>query len=152
MTYAAPARAAARSQAASAPEAPAARRIAPPGRLLAAAALVALIGTGCANAPAETGSGGGEQPATAGNPTTGTGGDQNAPAGATPSPAELQELLTERREFATCMRENGVEDFPDPNDSGHILYYGDDPDMTSASERCDRGGPEDGARIPGNGG
>jgi hypothetical protein len=90
-------------------------------RLLAAIALVALIGTGCSNAPAETGSGG----------------DQNGPAGAAPSPAELQELLKERRESAKCMRENGVEDFPDPDANGYILYYGDDPDMKSAGEKCD---------------
>jgi hypothetical protein len=35
------------------------------------------------------------------------------------------------------MRENGVEDFPDPDADGHILYYGDDPDMESTSEKCD---------------
>jgi hypothetical protein len=97
----------------------------PPGRLLAA---VALIGTGCSNAPAETGSGGGEKPATTGssgsNATgeTGDGGDQR---------------LKERRESAKCMREDGVEDFPDPDGNGFILYYGDDPDMKSASEKCD---------------
>jgi hypothetical protein len=42
--------------------------MAPPRRLLAAVALVALIGTGCANAPAETSSGSG----------AGAGGDENA--------------------------------------------------------------------------
>ena len=84
-----------------------------PGRLLAVVALVALIGAGCANAPAESGSGG----------------DQNAVTEGSPN------LL----EFAECMRENGVEDFPDPNDDGIIQYYGDpDPaEFTSASERCD---------------
>lgn len=119
--------------------------MAPPGRLLAAAALIALISTGCSNTPAETGSGGGD-------PSTETGGDQNAPAGATPSPAELQELLEERRESARCMRENGVEDFPDPDANGHILYYGDDPDMESASEKCDELQPGDRVREPGSGG
>ena len=107
-----------------------------PPRLLAAIALVALIGTGCADAPAETGSGGSAKPATTGSPTGG-GGDQNGPAGAAPSPAEPQELLKERREFAKCMRENSVEDFPDPDANGLILYYGDDPDMKSTSEKCD---------------
>jgi hypothetical protein len=136
----APARTAARSLASSAPGAPAARHLPPSGRLLAA---VALIGTGCSNAPAETGSGGVEKPATTGssgsNATgeTGDGGDQNGPVGPAPSPAELQELLKERRESAKCMRENGVEDFPDPDANGYILYYGDDPDMKSASEKCD---------------
>ncbi|MDT7654856.1 MAG: hypothetical protein QOI36_6262 [Pseudonocardiales bacterium] len=91
--------------------------MAPPRRLRAVIALVALIGAGCSNAPAETGSGGGEKPATTGSPT-GDGGDQNGPAGAAPSPAELQELLKERREYAKCMRENGVEDFPDFDANG----------------------------------
>ncbi len=38
---------------------------------------------------------------------------------------------------SSYMRENGVEDFPDPDSNGHVLYDGDDPDMTSASEKCD---------------
>jgi hypothetical protein len=117
---------------------------------MAAIALVALIGTGCSNAPAETGSGGGEKPATQGN-ATGDVGDQTGPTGPAPSPAELQELLKERRESAKCMRENGVEDFPDPDANGAILYYGDDPDMESASERCDPRRAERG-REPGSGG
>jgi hypothetical protein len=136
MTHRAPARAAARSLAVPAPGTPAVLRVAPSGRLVAAVALVALIGTGCSNAPAGTGSGG----------------DQNAPAGATPSPAELQELLEERRESAKCMRENGVEDFPDPDANGHVLYYGDDPDMESASAKCDELLPGDRVREPGSGG
>jgi hypothetical protein len=130
--------------------------MAPPGRVLAAVALVALIGTGCANNPAATGSGG-ETPATgsSGSNTTGEtgdGGDQTGPVGPPPSPAELQELLKERRESAKCMRENGVEDFPDPDANGHILYYGDDPDMESASEKCDDLRPGDRGREPGHGG
>jgi hypothetical protein len=117
---------------------------------MAAIALVALIGTGCSNAPAETGSGGGEKPATQGD-ATGDVGDQTGPTGPAPSPAELQELLKERRESAKCMRENGVEDFPDPDANGAILYYGDDPDMESASEKCDPRRAERG-REPGSGG
>ena len=105
-------------------------------RPLAALAMVALIGTGCSNAPAEAGGGGGEKPATT-DGLTGDVGDQTGPTGPAPSPAELQELLKERRESARCMRENGVEDFPDPDANAHILYYGDDPDMKSASEKCD---------------
>ena len=124
----------------------------PAGRLLAAVALVALIGTACSNTPAAgTGSSGGDKPATTGS-STGDTGDQNAPSGATPSPAELQALLEERRESAKCMRENGVEDFPDPDANGAILYYGDDPDMTSASEKCDALHPGGPGREPGNGG
>jgi hypothetical protein len=127
--------------------------MAPPGRLLAAAALVAMIGTGCSNAPAETGSGGGEKPVTGGSPSTapvpttaggtGGGGDQNA---------SQPGLVEERREFANCVRENGVEDFPDPDPNGAIVYYGDDPDLPTASEKCDPLQPGDGSRVPGNGG
>jgi hypothetical protein len=124
MTSRGPARAAARSLAFSSSSA------------IALVALVALIGAGCANAPADTGGGG----------------DRNGPAGPAPGPTELQELLEERRESARCMRENGVEDFPDPDANGHILYYGDDPDMTSASEECDTRPPAEREQNPGNGG
>jgi hypothetical protein len=148
MTHRAPARAAARSLAVPATGTPAVLRVAPSGRLVAAVALVALIGTGCSNTPAGTGSGGGEKSAPAGGSSTGTGDDQSAAAGATPSPAELEE----RRKSAKCMRENGVEDFPDPDANGHILYYGDDPDMESASEKCDELQPGDRVREPGSGG
>jgi hypothetical protein len=106
-------------------------------RSLAAVAVVALIGTGCSNAPAEAGSGGAGSSGSNATGETGDVGDQGGPAGRPPSPAELQELLKQRRESARCMRENGVEDFPDPDANGDILYYGDDPDMTSASETCD---------------
>jgi hypothetical protein len=44
--------------------------MAPPRRLLAAIGLVALIGAGNSNAPADTGSGGAEKPATDGSPST----------------------------------------------------------------------------------
>ncbi|GAA5124695.1 hypothetical protein [Pseudonocardia adelaidensis] len=129
-----------------------------PPRLLAAIALAALVGAGCSNAPAETGSSGGVTPAATGisgsNATgeTGDSGDRTGPTGPPPSPAELQELLKQRRESAKCMRENGVEDFPDPDANGYTLYYGDDPDMASASEKCDAPRPGDRARVPGNGG
>ena len=122
----APARSAARTRTSSAPG----------GALLATAALVALIGTGCSNAPAATGGSSGSN-ATAATPD------------ATPSP----DLLEERREFATCMRENGVEDFPDPDPAkGGFVYYGDDPDMKAAHEKCgDLPGGDDGQQS-GSGG
>jgi hypothetical protein len=96
-------------------------------RPLAAIALGALIGAGCSNAPAETGSGGGG----GGN----GGGNENAAAEGSPNP-ELKEKLPE---YAKCMRENGVEDFLDPGADGTIQYYGDtDPsEFKSASEKCD---------------
>jgi hypothetical protein len=58
--------------------------MAPPGRLLAAVALVALIGTGCSNAPAETGSGGGGGGGGGGG--DGGGDDENAATEAGPNP------------------------------------------------------------------
>jgi hypothetical protein len=122
--------------ASSASGAPTARHRPPSGRLVAAVALVALIGTACSSAPAATSSAGGERPAATDGPA-GDVGDQTGPTGPAPTPAELQELLEQRREASRCMRENGVEDFPDPDANAHVLYYGDDPDMRSASEKCD---------------
>jgi hypothetical protein len=153
MTYREPAPTAARPLASSSSSDPGAWRVAPPGRLLAALALVALIGTGCANAPAATGSGGGEKPATEGSPT-GDGGDQNGPAGAAPSPAEMQEALKKLPEYAKCMRENGVEDFPDPGPDGTVQYQGDSdqPEFKSAGEKCNDILAADRGREPGNGG
>jgi hypothetical protein len=119
MTYSGPAQAAARSlefSSSSALDAPAARHMAPPRRLLAAIALVALIGAGCSNAPAATGSGGGEKPATQGSP----------------NPALKEKLL----ELAKCMRENSVKDFPDPGADGSIQYSGDSPEFRSAQAKC----------------
>jgi hypothetical protein len=119
--------------------------MAPPGRLLAAVALVALIGTGCANPPTGTGSGGGGNPATTGSPSTEADsneagdGDQNATAGAAPDPAALRELQERLPAYAECMRENGVADFPDPGPDGTIQYQGDSdrPEFVSAGEKCD---------------
>jgi hypothetical protein len=63
-------------------------------RPLAALAMVALIGAGCSNGSAE-------------NTNTGTGsGDKNA---------TTQDKAVQ---FAECMRENGITEFPDPNASG----------------------------------
>jgi hypothetical protein len=133
----APVRTAARPLAPSAPGVPLARRVPPSGRLVAAVALVALIGTGCSNAPAAA--------------TGGAGGAQNGPGG-TPSPAELEKLRKERGEFAKCVRENGVEDFPDPDANAIIIYNGDDPDMKSASEKCDTRPPGERGGETGSGG
>jgi hypothetical protein len=62
-------------------------------RPLAALAMVALIGAGCSNAPAETGS---------------SGGDKNA--------ATHEQAV----KFAKCMRDSGIRDFPDPDASGQF--------------------------------
>jgi hypothetical protein len=118
---------------------------------VAAIALVALIGAGCANAPAETGSGGGEKPATEGSASTVPDSNATGETGGTADPATVQRPQKYPPEFSKCMRENGVEDFPDPTADGLILYYGDDPDMESASEKCDELQPGDRAREPGSG-
>jgi hypothetical protein len=110
---------------------------------MAAIALVALI-AGCANAPAEAGGGGGEKPATQGSTVP----EPNA-TGETTAAQQPQKY---RPEFSKCVRENGVEDFPDPNADGIILYYGDDPDLPAASEKCDHLLPGGRPRQPGNGG
>jgi hypothetical protein len=62
---------------------------------LAALAMVALIGAGCSNGPAENGS--------AGNTNAG------------------QEQAVK---FAECMRDNGVSEFPDPDASGRLTIDG----------------------------
>src|SRR5207253_11081090 len=62
-------------------------------RPLAALAMLALIGAGCSNAPADTGSSGGN------------------------STAAIHEKAVK---FAECMRHNGVSAFPDPDASGAL--------------------------------
>jgi hypothetical protein len=71
------------------------RRKLPP---LAALAMVALIGAGCSNEPAENGN-------------TGSGG-KNAIH------------RTKAMRFAECMRDNGVGEFPDPDASGGLTIDG----------------------------
>jgi hypothetical protein len=68
-------------------------------RPLAALAMVALIGAGCSNTPAETGTGS-------------SGGNKNATN------------RDKAMKFAECMRENGVREFPDPNASGELTIDG----------------------------
>jgi hypothetical protein len=89
-------------------------------RPLAAIALVALICAGCSNAPAEAGSA--------------------AQASSNP------ELAAKLPEYAKCMRDNGVKDFPDPDDKGIIEYRGekDSPEFKSAKEKCRALRPEGG--------
>ncbi len=72
--------------------------------LLAALAVLALINTGCANAPAGADSGAGSTK-TATAPAS-TGGNSNT--------ANHEQAV----KFAECMRANGIKQFPDPNTSG----------------------------------
>jgi hypothetical protein len=64
-------------------------------RPLAGLAMVALIGAGCSNKPADTGAGS-------------SGGNTNA--------ANREQAV----KFAECMRDNGVKEFPDPDASGQL--------------------------------
>jgi hypothetical protein len=76
-------------------------------RHVATLALAALIGAGCSNRPAETGST--DTPKTTG---TGSGGHKKT---------------TDRDKavkFAECMRANGVREFPDPDASGALTIDG----------------------------
>jgi hypothetical protein len=71
-------------------------------RPLAAVAMVALIGAGCSNEPAE-------------NDNTGTGssgGNKNTTT------------RDKAAKFAECMRDNGVSEFPDPDASGGLTIDG----------------------------
>jgi hypothetical protein len=67
---------------------------------LAALAMVALIGAGCSNEPAENGNAGS------------SGGNKNATN------------RDKAMKFAACMRENGVREFPDPDASGSLTIDG----------------------------
>jgi hypothetical protein len=79
-------------------------------RPLAALAMVALIGAGCSDTPAETGN-------------TGTGSN-----GANKSATNGSKTL----KFADCMRENGITEFPDQNGSS-------DQEFVEAIEKLDPG-------------
>jgi hypothetical protein len=68
-------------------------------RPLVALAIVALIGVGCSNTPAETGTGS-------------SGGNKNATN------------RDKAMKFAECMRDNGVSEFPDPDASGELTIDG----------------------------
>jgi hypothetical protein len=65
-------------------------------RALTALAMVALIGAGCSNEPAENGNAGNENAASRDNAV----------------------------KFAECMRDNGVSEFPDPDASGELTIDG----------------------------
>ncbi len=71
-------------------------------RPLAVLAMVALIGAGCSNEPAE-------------NDNTGAGGTGDSKSNTTRDKAV---------KFAECMRDNGVSEFPDPDASGGLTIDG----------------------------
>jgi hypothetical protein len=65
------------------------------------------------------------------------------PGGARLDPQKLEEL----RNQAQCMRDNGVENFPDPSPEGGIAIDGsvaEDPDFDAAQEKCMKDLPKGG--------
>jgi len=62
---------------------------------------------------------------------------QNGDASADP---ELEQKV---RKLAQCMRDNGVEDFPDPKNGGIQITkdIADDPDFAKAQKKCDKYAP-----------
>jgi hypothetical protein len=78
--------------------------------------MVAVIGAGCSNAPVETGNGS--------STSTGSSGGTDA--------AIHEEAL----KFAECMRDNGVEEFPDPDAEGGLTV-----DAIANGSSVDMSGP-----------
>lgn len=65
------------------------------------------------------------------------------PGGAKPDPQMLENM----RKQAQCMRDNGVENFPDPSTDGGIRIdgsIGEDPDFDAAQEKCMKDMPKGG--------
>jgi hypothetical protein len=82
------------------------RKLRPP----AALAMVAVIGAGCSNAPAEN------DKTSTGNTTNAN----NAGSGRNENTARREKAVR----FAECMRDNGVSEFPDPDASGGLTIDG----------------------------
>ncbi len=66
---------------------------------------------------------------------------QHLPNGGEP-PEPDPERLAKMREYAQCMRENGLPDFPDPNEDGGIQFGGDgldpeSPEFQAADKACE---------------
>ena len=63
-----------------------------------------------------------------------------------PSEADRKKRNADGLEFAQCMRDNGVEDFPDPKNGMMRMNesIADDPDFQKAQEACQKfmGGPK----------
>jgi hypothetical protein len=65
------------------------------------------------------------------------------PGGAKPDPQMLEDM----RKQARCMRDNGVENFPDPSTDGGIRIDGsiaEDPDFDAAQQKCMKDLPKGG--------
>lgn len=56
-------------------------------------------------------------------------------------PGDDPKMKEKMLKFAECMRDNGVEEFPDPSDEGGIMInkdLEDDPDFEKAQEKCQK--------------
>lgn len=68
---------------------------------------------------------------------------QYLPNGGQPQKADPQ-VVEQQRKFAQCMRDNGVSNFPDPDENGGLKIEGgsglspDDPKMQAAQQVCAR--------------
>ena len=111
------------------------RRLRPLAVLALAAAMLALIGVGCSEAPATMGgSSGNENTATAASASspkafasTGSSNTAAARIAATPTATVFSTggngtaaTREQAVRFAECMRANGVKEFPDPDASGQV--------------------------------
>lgn len=63
------------------------------------------------------------------------------------------EVIEKQRQFAQCMRDNGVEEFPDPSEDGGVKIEGDQfdtqsPEFKAAEEACAQFKPEGAGEGP----
>lgn len=74
-------------------------------------------------------------------------GDPSESAGADGGDQSEDSFVAQAREYAQCMRDNGIEDYPDPEvDDGNIVMQGmtgaaDDPEYIAAEKACEDKAP-----------
>jgi hypothetical protein len=88
----------------------------PRALVLAAVALVALIGAGCSNGSAQS--------SDVGTVSSSGGGASSTASGSTTSTGETKTATDQDKgvKFAECIREHGVPHFPDPNAKGEYVF------------------------------
>ena len=87
-------------------------------RTLAAVAMVAMVGAGCADGSAENGN------TATGNSNSGAIESAADPGNGNSSGNENATVRDKALRFAACMRDNGVSEFPDPDASGGLTIDG----------------------------
>ncbi|MGH3738522.1 MAG: hypothetical protein ACRDT6_23375 [Micromonosporaceae bacterium] len=71
------------------------------------------------------------------------------PNGGAPPKVDPEDIK-KMRKFAKCMRENGVENYPDPDDNGGLKAPPTgDPQLEAAEKKCAQYGPDDDGRGDG---